>query len=432
MNLSTMLEKLKLEDYAILEYTFRDRMLRFSNNSATVVKDEEVSAIGVYMAKSGRRILGTTSDLRQESLEDFLRSLAHALEESPKAEYARLPEGPFKYEHNGDVDRGLSDVDLAQLAERAINSGLEAGAKRVSGTLSVHLVRIGIRTSAGAEGEDFRTGIEINVRAFSDGDASGHGLSVATKLERFDPELAGSTAGEYSLLARDPRPIEEGVYDVVMNPTVAASMFQEIGQYASAFDVEAGLSIFAEKLNERVAGEEFTLIDHGQIENGIESRSFDDEGLPTKSKPIIERGMLRTYLHNSTTASKFGVESTANAGIIKPRPWNLEVLPGDVGMEEMIREVKNGILVTNNWYTRFQSYRTGEFSTIPRDAILKIEGGEVKHAISGIRLSDSMPRLMNSIRFLSKERRWVRWWEVEIPVLAPAMVVEKMHVTRAT
>ena len=432
MELRNLLESLSLEDYVIIEYTTRDRMLRFSNNSATVVKEEEVSAVEVYMAKSGRRILGVTSDIRPESLEEFVRSLARSLETSPKAEYAHLPSGPFKYEHNEDVDRELAEVNLAELAERAINSALDAGARRVSGTLAIHLTEISILTSAGADGSDFRTGVEINVRAFSDREASGHGLSVATRLDRFEPELAGRTAGEYSVLARNPRPIEEGRYDVIMGPTVAASMFEHVGHYASAFDVDVGLSIFAEKLGQKVAVESLTLIDHGQIVNGLDSRSFDDEGMPTRDNVIIERGVLKTYLHNSTTAKKFGVESTANAGIIKPRPWNLEVLPGDASMDEMIREVGDGILVTNNWYTRFQSYRTGEFSTIPRDAILRIKDGEIKHAVSGIRLSDSMPRLISSIRLISKERRWIRWWEVETPVLSPAIVVSGMHVTKAT
>lgn len=432
MKLRDLLESLSLEDYAIIEYTTRDRMLRFSNNSATVVKEEEVSVVEVYMAKAGKRMLGVTSDLRPKSLEGFVKALAHSLETSPRAEYAHLPSGPFRYEHNGDVDRGLAEVDIAEFVERAVNSALEAGAKRVSGTLAIHLTEISIITSAGAEGSDFRTGVEINVRAFSDKGASGHGLSVATKLGRFEPELAGRTAGEYSVLAGNSRPIEEGKYDVLMGPTVAASMFEHVGYYASAFDVDVGLSIFAERLGQKVAVETFTLIDHGQIENGLGSRSFDDEGVPTRSNVIIDRGVLKTYLHNSTTARKFGVESTANAGIIKPRPWNLEVHPGNASIDEMIKEIKDGILVTNNWYTRFQSYRTGEFSTIPRDAILKVENGEIKHAVSGIRLSDSMPRLLNSIKMVSKERRWIKWWEVETPVLSPAILVSGMQVTRAT
>ena len=89
-------------------------------------------------------------------------------------------------------------------------------------------------------------------------------------------------------------------------------------------------------------------------------------------------------------------------------------------------------MVTNNWYTRFQNHVTGEFSTLPRDAVLMVENGEITHAISGIRLSDSMPRLISSIKAISRERRWIRWWEVETPVLAPAIVVDGMRLTRTT
>lgn len=95
------------------------------------------------------------------------------------------------------------------------------------------------------------------------------------------------------------------------------------------------------------------------------AKAFDDEGTPTRDNKIIEKGVLKTYLHNSTTAKKFKTETTANAGLVSPQPWNLIVEPGGKSFEDLLSEVDDGVYVTNDWYLRYQNYRTGDFSTIP-------------------------------------------------------------------
>jgi PmbA protein len=97
----------------------------------------------------------------------------------------------------------------------------------------------------------------------------------------------------------------------------------------------------------------------------------------------------------------------------------------------MIRDTKQGVYVTNNWYTRYQNYRTGEYSTVPRDAAFKIEDGELKEAIAGFRISDSIPRQLTNIEFISTERNWIKWWEVPTPTLAPGMMISGVRITRA-
>ena len=95
------------------------------------------------------------------------------------------------------------------------------------------------------------------------------------------------------------------------------------------------------------------------------------------------------------------------------------------------RELRHGLILTSNWYTRFKNYRTGEFSTVPRDGTYLVESGEVKAAIKGIRISDSLERMFSSIRLLSEEREWVQWWEVDTPTLCPWVLVEGVTVTKA-
>jgi PmbA protein len=426
-------EALGADDYSIQLFYNDEGQARFSNGSLTITNRLLNKEVDVYIAKGRKRILGSLSSMKKESVTAFVEHLFSSLTAGgAESDFPRLPAGPFSYSYNGDFDPQVDHFDLAGNAAIAIEAAEEAGAKRVAGSLSTNHVRLWIRTSTGVDRSEERSRFLLNVRSFTDRDASGHGLSVSTTVKGFDPEGAGRVSGEGSKSCRHPREVEVGDYTVIFNPTVAADIVQRVGQSASAFGVDAGLSFLANQLGKTVAAEDFTLIDHGQIVNGVGSRSFDDEGVPTRSNVLIDRGVLKTYVHNSTTAAKQKAELTGNAGLIEPHVWNLEVAPGDYTLEEMIRETKKGIYVTNNWYTRFQSYATGEYSTLPRDAAWLIEGGELKHPVAGIRISGEIPRQLKSIDALGKERNWVKWWEVEVPTLAPALRIPNVRVTKAS
>ena len=66
-----------------------------------------------------------------------------------------------------------------------------------------------------------------------------------------------------------------------------------------------------------------------------------------------------------------------------------ELDAGDVSKDELFEDVKKGLYLTNTWYTRFQNYAKGDFSTIPRDGIFLIEKGKIKQSLKDLRISDN-------------------------------------------
>jgi len=98
----------------------------------------------------------------------------------------------------------------------------------------------------------------------------------------------------------------------------------------------------------------------------------------------------------------------------------------------MISELGNGIYVTNCWYTRFQNYSTGDFSTIPRDGIFLVEDGELSDPIKEIRISDNMQRLLKNISALGNDTRHIHWWEAETPCFTPHVMIKDVNITRST
>ncbi|MEM1994481.1 MAG: TldD/PmbA family protein [Nitrososphaerales archaeon] len=428
------LVRLGAEDASVIVAQIWERMLRFNNNALSVTKSIKDVVVFVYASIGRRRIIGSTSNPTQNALKDFVFRLIESCKMlEPNPHYTHLPKGPFSYPTHGNYDPKIESCEeslLEDYAKQIIDQAIQKGGKRTAGTITAEASKLSIVSTGGVRQSDRSTRILLNQRVFID-DASGHGLACSTHLNTFNPLKAAEEAAQYAKKAVNRGPWSEGVYDIVISPTVAADLIQHVGEAASAFAVESGISFLADKLNEQVACDLFTLIDHGVVEGSLNTRIFDDEGVPTRDNVIIENGVLKTYLHNSSTAERFKAASTGSAGIIAPHPWNLEVNAGSRSLDELLKEVGEGFYITNNWYTRFQNLRSGEYSTLPRDAAFYIKSGEVKHAVAGLRISDSLPRQLKNIAATTEERRWIYWWEVQTPTLTPYMLIKQTKVTKA-
>jgi PmbA protein len=298
-----------------------------------------------------------------------------------------------------------------------------------------------LETSQGAQGRDERAYVEFSIRALSDGEGSGHAVAAATRLRDFEPAKAGRRAGETASKAGKPQQGEEGRFDVVLDPLFFGALVDAYTAMASAQVVMAGMSMLAEKVGQEVASPLFTLEDDPSDPSGTGRRLFDAEGVPARRTAIVEGGVLKGYLHNTSTAKRFDVEPTGSAtfegdlfggGFLPPSPSTLLVGPGDYDRAEIFSEVKDGLYLTNTWYTRFQNRVRGDFSTIPRDAIFRIRDGEVVGSWKDVRVTENLLDIFRRIEGLTHERHQVHWWgEVFVPTFAPYALVRDVGVTRA-
>jgi PmbA protein len=145
---------------------------------------------------------------------------------------------------------------------------------------------------------------------------------------------------------------------------------------------------------------------------------------------LIENGVLKSYLHNTSTSKKLNQKPTGNAGIVYPMPWKIEVKRGDYGFDEMIKELKEGLIVTNTWYTRYTSFAEGTFSTIPRDAMFYVKNGKISSFTKNLRINSNFLEFFKNIVAIEKEQKEVKWWESFLPVKVPSLVVKNVLVTK--
>ncbi|OGS50635.1 MAG: hypothetical protein A3K65_08855 [Euryarchaeota archaeon RBG_16_68_12] len=408
----------------------RSYQIRFAQNQVAISNRWRDTSASVFIVHGKRVVASDIKDLTK--IDDAVERLVKVAKVSQaNPDYAGIAKGPFKYGRLS-VDKRIVDLsDGSDYVEAAVNGALQEGAKECAGSFWKYDEEHFLRTSNGVKGYDRRASLYMSIRALTSLESSGHGVACATRLGQFEPWKAGHKAGRIAKLAKDPVGGQAGVYDIVFDPLVFGSLIDQVGGRAGAWAVLAGLSPFAKKIGKRVAAPSVTIVDDASADS-IGRKRFDAEGVPTKRTAIVRNGVLKTYLHNTSTAKKFKTRTTGNAGLIAPDANVLFCKPGDWTRDEIFSECKDGLWLTNTWYTRYQSYVTGDFSTIPRDGIFRIKKGEVVGAWKDVRLTDNLINVWKSVAGLSKNVDQVMWWgEVSVPTFAPYALARKVRITRS-
>ena len=435
---SKKLVDLGFDDYIITTNRRNRSQLRFADNQITVAKNWASLNLEIYAVKESKTVAVDLENISEDTISSSLESLLKLASSMPiNPNYFGISDGPFSYpqiEYLADpafLDFHDKSVDSIY---QAINAADEEGAKRSAGVLYWDVIERRLFSSRGAEAVDNLTGLEFTIRSFIDGKSSGQGISVGRLHEKIDFEGAGRSAGKIAKMSVGGENGNPGTYNVILSPTVAADIIAQTPAAANPFSVEIGFSWLKDKIGEKIGPDFLTVHDDALLPDALGSRTFDDEGHPTGRNVIIENGILKGFIHNTSTARKANTTSTGNAGLVSPRNSNIFFEPGEHSFEELmeISKDKPTLYITSNWYTRFTSYVDGIFSTIPRDGMFLVENGEIAKPVRELRISDTMLNIFKNIKALGKDLQQIKWWEVYTPTFIPFVLIEDVNITAAT
>ncbi|MGC8505787.1 MAG: metallopeptidase TldD-related protein [Thermoplasmata archaeon] len=405
------------------------RQVRFSGSRKDMDAEWDESSLGVFVSR-GKRILALV-------INDM--SVVDTIPEKLVSMISRMPENPlFNGIYNRKVDsssvpaRRLSEIDIVDRSMTMINGAMDNGAEKCAGLIYRKEGIENIRTNYNSV-EFPAGGYEMLIRSFRNGD-SGQEASHAgmmSDLHESDFARLGEESARNATLKTSYSDGVEGKIDVIMSPYVIGNILTYSSEFFSAESVISGLSFLQDRIGQPVASESVTLIDDPLDFTGIGGRMFDDECVPTRRNMMIDHGVLKTYFHSFSTSKNFKTETTGNAGILMPNSWQLKLSGGERKIDEMIASMKRGLFIQNTWYTRFQDYRNGVFSTVPRDGIYLVENGEITTRWKGVRISDSVPNILKSISETSMETRKVKWWQEIAATEMPYALVNDVNITKA-
>jgi PmbA protein len=211
---------------------------------------------------------------------------------------------------------------------------------------------------------------------------------------------------------------------VILDPDVVSELFGVIIYSINANNVQKGMSKLAKSLNQKIAIADLSIEDNGLLKGGNASSSFDREGVARKPIKLIEKGVLNTFLYNSYTANKDNRKSTGHAaggtrGLPGIRPTNLFISSGNKTKDELIKDIKKGILVTR--LSCFPDSVSGDFSGVVKGGF-RIENGAIGKPVIETMIAGNVFELVNQISGISKEQKrifsyiipWLRIEDISI------------------
>lgn len=190
---------------------------------------------------------------------------------------------------------------------------------------------------------------------------------------------------------------------LILDPGMVGLLCHEaVGHTVEADFVLSG-SVVRDKLGKRIGSELVTMVDSGtqdQGSNAAGSILVDDEGVVAGRTPIIEDGILKSFLHNRESALTFGTSPTGNARAFQfsdeplIRMRNTYIEPRSNKLEDMIKETRDGYLVKGA--RNGQADANGEFMFGAEEAYL-IEDGQLGELVRGESISGNAFEVLRSV-----------------------------------
>jgi PmbA protein len=394
--------------------------------------------LGLRVLIDGKQASVSTSDFTDGAIDSLVREAVALARATSVDDSADLPEqGSFAtvipdleiYDPALEDASADSKIDLALRGEQA---ALDAD-PRISnfdrGGVSTITARIVLANSHGFAGDYRSSSASLVVIPIAEANGEmqrGAWYDMRRKLADLDePETVGRIAAQRTLRRLGARKIQSCEVPIVFEPTTARDFVTTIFQAVSGDSIFRKASFLVNQLGEEIASRELTVVDDGLRLGGLGSRPFDGEGVPTRRTTVIDKGRLESYLLNTYTSRKLGMESTGNAsrglvGSASVGAGNMYIEAGTRTPKEIIGSVKQGLLVTellgfgvnivNGDYSRGAS---GHW----------IENGEIAYPVHEVTIAGSLKDMLRRIAMVGNDL------EFRGRLAAPTLLVDGMVVS---
>ncbi len=272
------------------------------------IKRESGETVAVRVIVDGK--VGFASGDVSESLVDAAVKVAKISEER----MGEFPSEGVRNHADGIFDPHLKTPTALHVKEALtliINSCLETGANPAFGAVELGWVERKIMNSSGievCEEETYSSGfVEAVYR-----DSSAYEMDETRFFDTTDFEFIGRRAGELAKMAEKPIKLDSGNYELVFSP-IATQQLLNFSLYPAfrADNVIRQRSVLAGRIGEEVFGE-LTIYDDGKLSYGLNTVSFDDEGVETQTTALVDEGVLESYITDFRFAAELGIEVTGN------------------------------------------------------------------------------------------------------------------------
>jgi len=394
-------------------------------------------SLGLRVFFGKRSASASTSDFSRESLSRLVADTCGLAKAVAEDEVSGLPDANLMSQDFPDLNvydaTTLSvdqEIDLARRTEDAAMSADSRITNSEGADCAVSHGAVLLANHHGFVGCHQSSSYSLSVSPIA-GDSHNGGMqrdswySVKRKYHQLDsPETVGKEAARRTLRRLGAKKILTQQVPVVFDQETAQSLLGHLATAVSGYSLYKGASFLLGYLGKRLAPDFVTVYDDGRLPEGLGSRPFDGEGLATQKTSVLENGMLTSYLLDTYSGRKLGMNSTGNAsrGVgdnPSVGPTNLYLEPGTSSPAEIIGSVKQGLYVTE--LIGFGvNMLTGDYSR--GAAGYWIENGELAYPVEEITIAGNLKQIFSDIAIVGNDL------EFRSRIASPTLKIREMIV----
>lgn len=381
----------------------------------------EETGVNLRVVRGGRvGIAGTTAgdhaDLIARALASAELGEAVALQFPPAGP---LPQIPTHAPAAADASLERLTVLGHELVARVSRDGCQ-----VNVAIEREIAETRVVNTAGVDAAYSSTGVAVSVdlTRFAGDDVlmvydyySGVDLPAAAELDAMVRSLDDRFAAALRLA-----PPPEGSLPVVFTPAGLSAVLLPLEQALSGKAVLQGVSPLAGKAGERVFDERFSLTDDPLVPGRSSSRPLDDEGVPSRVVPLVQRGVVAQFVYDLETAARANTASTGHGrrGTFgKPRVGYSNLIVGSRASSRssdlgggLTGAIPDGLVVDDLIGVGQGNVIGGAFSH-PVSLAYRVQNGEITGRVKDAAVAGNVYELLKRIGGSGSDGRWVgsRW-----------------------
>jgi PmbA protein len=366
--------------------------------------------IGVRVLRGGHVGFAYSSDLSPAGIEECVeaaRDIASVTEPDPDVSIAT------KKIESPDLQLYEDGIDSRTVTERTnVAFAVERAAKnldpRISGfrktTYGDGTMTTIVATTADVRGTYRETYFSVGTSAVATAGEErqiGYHGEAKRRFATVDPEAVGRRSAELAVGKLGAQPFKTQTLPIVLDPYMGMALLGALVPLFSADSVIKGKSLFAGKVDQRVASERVTIVDDARMPGALRTAPFDGEGVATTTRTLVDKGVLVGYLSSLKTAKKMEQAPTGNArrgSYATPSrigAANFHLAPGATAPETLVNGLDRSLRITSLLNLHTVDPISGEFSLGATGDYL--EKGERKYPVEGITIAGNLTTLLASI-----------------------------------
>jgi len=411
----------------------RELEIEVREGEVEAVKEARAKGVGLRVIIDGRMAFVDSSDFSEEALGLLVDKAVALARKSSVDKYNILPRESGSIPKVNIYDSSLKGISLeskiALLKKlEKIATSIDPLVKRSSGASYGEAEgTIYIENSEGISVSYRESGVSIGVSVIAEKKGRmqpGYSYSSARFFADLKkPEELAKKAVDFARSLFGGEPVKSQEVPVVFSPRAGRGLLAGLLRALSGDRVLQKASFLVGMLGKKIASPLITIIDDGTLDKALGSRPVDGEGVATRKKVVVDKGVLKTYLYNTQAAAKAGTKSTGNAtrrgysSLPGIGPTNFYLVNGNTDPEEIIKGVRNGLYLMATQGGGVNPI-TGAFSAGAMG--VWIEEGRKTKPVANITLAGNIFEMLKGIDVVGNDL------ELEGSVSAPTFRVRKM------